>query len=344
MAKYLLYVSYDYGFPILRPLQEEILKRGDEVAWFLEQDETRKFLKLGEVCFNNVTAVMDYNPDIILVASNTVPHFFPGIKVQVFHGFSVNKRSKTRGHFRIRGFFDLYCTQGPSTTNEFQRLANKLKHFSVIETGWSKVDVLFPVKKNNQKRPVVFLASTFTESLSLAHDNNFINEIIRLIEIKDWDWILNLHPKMNTDVVKKIEALDRYSNVTYISRLEDLTPLSKADILITDTTSVITEFIVQGKPVITYKNNLPQSYMIDIIKPEALEKACQLGFNPSNELKDNINNFINKEHPYFDGKSSERVISAVSDFFKTNAVKNLKRKPLNLVRKISLRRKMNYFK
>ena len=37
--------------------------------------------------------VMVFNPDVVLVTSNVVPDFFPGIKVQVFHGFSVGKRS-----------------------------------------------------------------------------------------------------------------------------------------------------------------------------------------------------------------------------------------------------------
>ena len=336
--------SVSYGFPILRPLQEEIIKRGEEVVWFLEEENLNKYLKKREKQLTTVQSVLDYKPDIILVASNTVPHFFPGIKVQVFHGFSVNKRSKEKGHFRIRGFFDLYCTQGPSTTNEFKRLANKFKHFKVVETGWPKVDILFPVKKNNRNRPVVFLASTFTESLSLAYDDDFFKEIIRLVENKEWDWIINLHPKMNSTTVQKFKTLRKYNNVTYIDYLEDLKLLKEADILITDTTSVITEFIIQGKPVITYKNNLPQSHMINITNVKDLEKACNIGFNPTEDLQKNIKNFINQEHPYFDGKSSERVIKEVVLFFKNKGVTKLKRKPFNLVRKITLRLKMNYFK
>ena len=50
---------------------------------------------------------------------------------------------RERGHFRIRGLFDLYCTQGPATTEPFEQLAREHGHFAVAETGWPKLDPLF---------------------------------------------------------------------------------------------------------------------------------------------------------------------------------------------------------
>ncbi|SFS29779.1 UDP-N-acetylglucosamine 2-epimerase [Lutibacter maritimus] len=341
---FLLYISYDYGFPIVQPLEEEILKRGHTVAWFLEFEESKKKLKSNQKILNTVVEVIAYNPDAVLVASNEVPHFFPGIKVQLFHGFSVNKRSENKGHFRIRGFFDLYCTQGPSTTNRFKELEKKHKHFKVVETGWSKVDILFPVNENNSNHtPTIFFASTFTERLSIAHDNQVFKELVKLIESENWNWIINLHPKMNSEIVKKFQELEKFENVTYIPFLENLEPLKRADVMLTDTSSIITEFIIQKKPVITFKNNQPKECFINVLNVDDLKKSIEFALTYPTELMHKIASFVKEEHPYADGKSSKRVIDTVEEFVNENQKNQLKPKPFNIIRKLKIRKKFGFF-
>ena len=342
---FLLYISYDYGFPIVRPLQEEILKRGYNVAWFVEIEESKKKLKPTETLLSTVEEVMAYKPDAVLVACNEVPHFFSGIKVQLFHGFSVNKRSKDKGHFRLRGFFDLYCTQGPSTTKKFKKLAKKYQYFKVVETGWSKVDVLFPVEEKKEgDTPTIFFASTFTERLSLAHDNEVFNELLKLIKNENWNWIINLHPKMNEEIVTKFKELNSFKNVTYISFLENLEPLKKADVMLTDTSSIITEFIIQKKPVVTFKNNKPKKSFIDVTNVKNIKSSIEKALKKPKKLMKKIESFALNQHPYFDGNSSARVIDAVIDFIINNEKDKLKSKPINLIRKFKIRKKLGYFK
>ena len=109
------------------------------MAWYLNGDAVHSAqLSEDEKQLHSVDAVKAYQPKAVFVPGNVVPDFFPGAKVQVFHGLEWKKK----GHFGIRGFFDLYCTHGPITTQRFQQLADKHGYFRVIETGWSKLDPL----------------------------------------------------------------------------------------------------------------------------------------------------------------------------------------------------------
>ena len=132
---YLLYGSERYALAILRPLQAAIRARGHEAAWFFDGPGGEE-LQPGETLLPSTDAVRDFAPIAVLTSSNAVPHFFPGVKTEVFHGFDAGKPR----HIYIRGFFDLYCTTGPRDTRAFEAKARELGHFAVHETGWPKLD------------------------------------------------------------------------------------------------------------------------------------------------------------------------------------------------------------
>ncbi len=339
MKKFLIYISQSYSIPIGKPLQAEIEKRGFSVRWFCDEEETKSYLSSKEKLLNRVEEVLEFNPDVVLVITNVVADFFPGIKVQVFHGFSVGKRSESKGHFNIRGFFDLYCTQGTTTTLPFIELQKKYKHFEVVETGWSKVDPLFPIKERSiDKKPTIMISSTFTTRLSLAKNSSVIEEIERISKIGKWNIIAVLHPKMEREIVKKFQTLEN-SNFKFYDTT-DLIPLfKKSDIMLSDTTSAITEFLLQKKPVVTINNNRPANYMINITKASEIEKALEYALKRPSNIMRHIEQFIQETHPYDDGKSSQRVIDACLDFLEN---KKVKRKPLNLIRRYKIRKKLNY--
>lgn len=125
MSRYLLFVSLPYAYSILRPLQQEIRKRGGVVVWFVETGCPDALLP-DEKRLKTVQEVIDFAPLAVFSPSNYIPDFFPGIKVQLFHGYPINKRNERRDdHFTIRGWFDIYCTQGPSSTPMFKELESK---------------------------------------------------------------------------------------------------------------------------------------------------------------------------------------------------------------------------
>jgi len=341
MKKFLIYISQSYSIPIGRPLQDEIRRRGFQVRWFCDEKETKKYLSTNETLLDSIEDVLNYHPDVVLVSTNVVPNFFSGIKVQIFHGFSIGKRNAAKGHFNIRGFFDLYCTQGESTTKPFLTLQKKHQYFQVIETGWSKVDPLFPLKYLDKQNiiPTIMISSTFTTRLSLAKNPEIVKEIERLSKLGKYKFISVLHPKMEQKIVEKFKSFNN-KNFTFYDTT-DLIPLfKKADVMLSDTTSAITEFMLQQKPVVTINNNQPQPYMINISQAKEIEGALDLALSKPKDIMEELKNFIQITHPYNDGKSSQRIIDACLDFLENH---NIKRKPLNFIRKFKIRKKLGYF-
>src|SRR5262249_14289700 len=136
-----------------------------------------------------------------------VPHFFPGVKTEVFHGFDAGKPR----HIYIRGFFDLYCTTGPRDTAAFTSIAEQLGHFSVRETGWPKLDPFMREHGSNtvpalRERPVILYHSTFSPSWSAAEI--LYDTIKDLVATGRWRWIVTLHPKSAASTVAKYKALE----------------------------------------------------------------------------------------------------------------------------------------
>ncbi len=341
MARYLFFVSELYAFAILRPLQRAIRARGEEAAWFLERAELARFLRHDEVNLKNVGDVRRWKPSAVFVPGNWVPDFFPGLKVEVFHGFNVSKRTDERGHFRVRGWFDLYCTQGPATTAPFRELAARHGYFRVVETGWPKLDPLFDgthTQRDTDRRTVLF-ASTFTERISSARVLR--DTIAQLAARGEWQWILTLHPKMAADVVQSYHMLEG-PNVTFAETDDILELYTRANVLLSDTSSVVPEFLTQHKPVVTFRNTRPGPHLLNVERIEDVEPAIRRAFELPESLKQAIDAYARNIHPYRDGRSSERVLDATRSAIEQGRA-GLKRKPLNLGRKLQARARLGYW-
>lgn len=334
MQRFLLFATTLYALPILRPLAAAIHAAGGEARWFIAS-ALAPWMHAEETVLVNEEQVQAFAPLAVFSASNWVPDFFPGLKVQVFHGFNVEKREAHRGHFRIRGLFDLYCTQGPATTEPFRKLAAKHGHFDVVETGWSKLDPLFNGEAIADLRPgdgrrVCMYAATFTESLSSAP--HLFDWIAARIARGEEYWLLTVHPKSERSLIARYRSLAG-ANARYLEAV-DLVPMMRAaDVLVSDTSSAVSEFIVQGKPVVTFRNRAPRPHMLDVRSVAELDAALQRALHPAPELPAEIARYAESIHPYRDGRSSARVLAATMALAGEPA-RVLMPKPRNLLRKI----------
>ncbi len=333
---YLLFASQAYSIAILRPLQQAIIEQEHNAAWFL-YNLPGTVLNNEEIRLETIEQVKQFNPRAVFVPGNWVPDFFPGLKVEIFHGFGIEKK----GHFDIRGFFDLYCTHGPATTSVFNKLQNQYGYFTVKETGWPKIDPLFkkplPPAEEKQQMPTILYAPTFSPSLTSA--NELLKPIKQISQQRQYKWLIKFHPKMPNEIIEQYRQLE--SDKLTISDSNDIIPLlHQADIMLSDTSSVIAEFLLLHKPVMTYNNRQPGPHIINIQHPDELNGAIQIARHLPDKLLTAIKDFISNMHPYRDGNSSQRVLQAVEE-----AIQNPpeKKKPLNLWRKLQVRKRLSYF-
>lgn len=323
--RYLMFVELPYSFEILRPLQAAARRRGAQVAWFLNGPPP-SHLHEDERLLRCVDEVRAFAPDAVFVPGNEVPPSFPGLKVQVFHGFAIEKK----GHFRIRGMFDLFSTFGPLTTGPFEALARKHGWFRVVETGWPKVDPLFdaqPIRPGAPRR--ILYAPTFSPSLTSAPA--LAGVIAGLVARRDWRWTVKFHPKMAEEFAAPIRAI-RGANFSIAGTDEMLPLLRDADVMLTDTSSAATEFMLLDKPVVAFRNRNPGPHLVNVDEPDALEGALEAvleGRDPSRQAR---RDYVEAMHPWHDGRSSERVLDAVEAEL-ARGRGGLRRKPLNPLRR-----------
>jgi CDP-glycerol glycerophosphotransferase (TagB/SpsB family) len=341
--KYLFFVTKPYSFSILKPIQDSITESNSgTVKWFAASSAVN-FSSPGDQIKSN-EAVRDYNPDVVLVPGNIVPHYWPGLKVQVFHGLD----EEVKGFYNITGFFDLYCTTGPVMTENFLKIAKQKKHFLVKETGWPKLD---PVYKNewgfsDQKDqlikqyklipelPVILYAPTFPPKYTSAPD--LLDSINKLKNCK-YNWIIKFHSLMDQSIRERYKKLDG-NNFRVVDELNILPFMAGSDIMITDTSSVAYEFLHFNRPLITYQAIARRDKGINIQDPSELSPAIERSLNDPNEFSHNRESCLQDIHPYFDGNSSNRVLKGIADILANGLQNDLKQKPQNFIRKYQIRK------
>ena len=335
--KFLFYVEQNYCFPILRPIQAKAREHGCEVRWFFAGDAASpQFLEAGEVQCSSPADAVKFQPDAVFVPGDRVPAFIPGIKVQVFHGLDESKRGNI---YPERGMFDLYWTEGPGRTGILEPMAAQRGYFKVQETGWAKLDSLFSFAENapNYERPQVLYTSTFTPRLSGAAA--LYEEIKRLSQSGKWQWLVTLHPKLAPETMAKYRALAS-ENLSFYENDKVIELLHRADVMICDNSSILQEFLLLNKPVVTYGNRDPQPYMIDITDPAALEPAIESALERPPELMGEIAAYGPQVTPYRDGASAQRILAAVTGMLEAGWKDT---KPRNIYRNLKIRKQLSYF-
>lgn len=337
--KVVLFCEQRYAISILEPLQDESLRRNYEVLWFIDKRNIKDFKPISDSISwtTNIQEIYDFNPDLIFVPCNIVPYYLPGVKIQIFHGYAAEKKD----HWVIRKYFDMYMTQGPFFTEGFKRLEKKYKTFEVLETGWTRQDWIFKhlnsfnTYKNElltkyNKKEIVLYAPTFSPSLTSLP---FIkDELLRLVnEYKDILLLLKFHPLTKEEWVKEYKQLAIENDSILWIDDNDVTKYEIiSDLMISDTSSVVYEFLLLNKPVITLNNVAKDIYWNNIDEAEKLLSTYN-NIKTLDDTKHLREWIVNNYDPYLDGKVASRMLDGGIDYIKRKGVP--KEKKVNLWRK-----------
>lgn len=348
MKHYLLFASHSYSYAIMRPLEKAIRERGDIAAWYLE-DTCPNWLEKDELLLTDYQQVYDFNPIACIVPGNVVYDFFPGVKVQIFHGYPVQKRGeKVDQNFHMRGWFDIYCSPGESSSVILEKLEKKHGYFKYYKTGWCTSDPFFAPENASDREvhtpPSILYAPTFTKNVTSVDVMD--NLIDKLCQEKDWKWIISFHPLItDTSVIERYKSLEKKypEKVTFLNKSNGIERFLKSDVMLADSSAIICEYLMFGKPVVTYRNTCPGPHIIDCRQLEDIPAAIELAMQRTDKVMEPINIYTHWHEYHFDGKNSYRVLDAIDDFI-LNYKGKLKKKPLNLIRKYKLRKRIGYWK
>lgn len=333
-----LFCENKYAVDILFPLQEYADREGsNDVLWYVHQKKIPAFPLKDQVKWTtSIQETYDFSPEAIFVPGNIVPYYLPGVKIQVFHGYAAEKKD----HWIIRRYFDLYLTQGPYFTKEFDRLSKEYKDFEVKETGWTKQDWIsknihsFDEQKNallkkHKKEKIVLYAPTFSPSLTSLP---FLKEaLLKLVEDKNILLLMKFHP------LTKQEWIDEYKD--FASQHEDIIWIDDfnvtkyqlmADVMISDTSSTVYEFLLLNKPVITFKTIAKDIYWYNIEDASLLSNAfeevqCDEAYIAKRQW------IVDNYDPYLDGDVCKRMFDAVKKHISMHGIP--RKRSLNLWRK-----------
>ncbi|QCW99349.1 glycosyltransferase [Aggregatimonas sangjinii] len=331
--KFILFCQNAYAFGILAPIREVLVAQEDDFIWYLSKKLLHKFPFKNEPHTTSILDLQYYKSDVIFVPGNEVPYYLRGLKTQIFHGLAGEKK----GHFRIRHYFDLYLTQGPYFTNRFNELKAKHKDFEVIETGWPKLDVYGTDRnrydaekeqllKEHHTDKIILYAPTFSPSLTSAED--LLGEIEKLAVQTGYLIFIKFHDLMDVQFIEAYKTLsEKYGNIIFKEEKNIIKYLLQADLLISDTSSVIYEFLLLDKPAISYKT------IAEHIRWDNFKEKSGLIDHVLTNLNSQVFSKQRKElnamlHPYSDGKSSERMVAAAKEYIKKNGVPEKRNLPL----------------
>ena len=144
--------------------------------------------------------------------------------------------------------------------------------------------------------------------------------------------LMKFHPLTRQEWADEYKAwAENHDDIIYIDKGENVTKYQlMSDVLISDTSSTIYEFLLLSRPVITIGTLSKEIYWVDIATPETLLQAYDHALTDPEAIA-RRQWIVDNYDPYLDGHVCERMLNAAADYIHRHGVPAKRR--LNLWRK-----------
>ncbi|MCX8105016.1 MAG: CDP-glycerol glycerophosphotransferase family protein [Ignavibacterium album] len=269
---------------------------------------------------NDLNELKNFRPDFVFTADyscKTLSEFFRNENVFIMavrHG-AVNKYSEPEDDFSYADFIF-----GTEYEKKYLESGNVKPRMKFIVTGNPWVDETFriPNRLLNQNTPTILFAPTYNPEISAAAiPGNKLYELISKV-FSDFNLIIKPHPAIldrRFEHLRKYEKTfdewiaywkyleDNFKNVRFIDNPSESISkfFEEADILVSDRSSLIWEFIILERPVLLYRSNNQPELWNQLITDLSIDNKLDVGagYEDINQFADSLGKIFDLHENYY---------------------------------------------
>lgn len=232
-------------------------------------------------------------------------------------------------------YYSRYALLISISENDLKKNKESFSSPNIVITGSPRNDLFFVSADYKRKIKQKYQLDSFDKIITYAPTFRDFQTIEPFSDIF-WTGLQEFLERTNQIFVVKKHPVDQYLKVpTHLPNVKDLSHIVSdtqellviTDLLISDYSSISTDFSLTGKPILTYvydfemylKNCRSMYYNLEEILPkpfvhteeELLDMICDQKWTETEDYKESYNKFKNLFHKYADGDSSRRVMDEV---------------------------------
>jgi len=316
-----------------------------ECYWIAKRKETIKQIKKrkGKVVYSySVFGLSKFLKTKIWIRSHPgmgVFSFLPTNEyklIQLWHGIGPKGINHPPEEYNMH---DIWCVSSKYAKKRHIELWDAPKE-KLFVTGFAEMDLLYKyIKMKKEKlldelaiekrKKIILYAPTYDIGLWPWDDQyKEFEELCKYCQEKNLQLILRLHPyaKVNRNKIKKI--VNSFNNIYWLDMVNEpdtMKLLAVSDILLTDWSSIYTDFLLTKRPIIHLETNtifftkergkpeVPPSFRAGEITSNKKEfyQTLNLVLEKGNRYKKEQEKLLNIIHGRVDGNSSERIIKII---------------------------------